>query len=114
MLSIAIIALEFPPLNTAGSVRPFRMAEALAKKGFRISVFTISKDPRFKIFSKPNNLGLTSKAFNLLQIAPSHPEKIKRNKLREWFSVGDYFLDVWGEDVQQALNEHIMSHGKPD
>lgn len=113
-MKVALIALEFPPLNTAGSVRPFRMAEFLGKQGMDITVFTLSKNPEHRIFSKPNNLHLESDIFKRVDITPSHPERNHRNKLREWFSVGDYYMDVWGTDVQAAMVSHINTHGKPD
>lgn len=113
-MKIALIALEFPPLNTAGSVRPFRMAEFLGKQGMSVTVFTLSKDPEHRLFSKPNNLHLESDTFEQIDISPSHPKRNQRNKLREWLSVGDYYLDVWGSDVQAAMELHINTHGKPD
>ena len=79
-----------------------------------VTVFTLSKNPELKIFSKPNNLHLESNSFEIVAINPSHPGKNQRSKLREWFSVGDYYLDVWGADVQEAMELHINTHGKPD
>lgn len=113
-MRIALVALEFPPLNTAGSVRPFRMAELLAAHGFDVTVFTLSKSKDFEIFQKPNNLHLESDRFNLIEVIPSHPEKIRRNKLHAWFSTGDFYLDAWGEDAIRALRNHAETFGKPD
>jgi glycosyltransferase involved in cell wall biosynthesis len=113
-MHIALVALEFPPLNTAGSVRPFRMANLLAAHGMEVVVLTLSKSKEFGIFQKPNNLILESDHFALIEVIPGHPKKIRRNKVRAWFSTGDFFADVWGEDVIDALLEYVEAKGTPD
>jgi glycosyltransferase involved in cell wall biosynthesis len=113
-MRIVLVALEFPPLNTAGSVRPFRMADLLANKGLDVTVLTLSKSEEFGIFQKPNNLQLQSDNFNLIEVNPSYPDKIRRNKVRSWFSTGDFYLDAWGEDAVNALLDDAESRGKPD
>ena len=113
MMKIILIALEFPPLNTAGSVRPFRMANELAANGADVTVLTMSKDSRFNLFAKPNNLELSSSAFRIIEINPSHPARRSRGKLHDWFSTGDYYRDVWGMDVLNAVESLISESGLP-
>ena len=88
MNQIIIIALEFPPLNTAGSVRPFRMAEYFGGQGVDVTVMTMSKDRSLDMFQKPNNLELSSDQFKIVEIVPSFPEANRKSKIRQWFSVG--------------------------
>lgn len=114
MKKIVLIALEFPPLNTAGSVRPFRMAEFFARRGVDVTVMTMNKESSLGLFYKPINLELSSCLFQTLEILPSHPEANKRSKTHQWFSVGDYYDNVWGDDVHRAIQLYIEKQGKPD
>ena len=114
-MQVVIIALEFPPLNTAGSVRPFRMAEEMGLQGIQVTVFTISKSKSHGLFHKPNNLELSSSKFTTIEIVPTNPEQNKRSKLRSWISVErDFYYDVWYSDVFNAMQEFVFNNGKPD
>lgn len=113
-MRIVLVALEFPPLNTAGSVRPFHMADLLGKNGFDVTVLTLSKSEEFGIFQKPSNLQLQSDNFSIVEVNPSYPNKIRRNKLHAWFSTGDFFLDAWRRDAMEAILEDTQLYGKPD
>lgn len=114
MNQIIIIALEFPPLNTAGSVRPFRMAEYFGAQGVDVTVMTMSKDRSLGMFQKPNNLELSSDQFKTVEIIPSFPEANRKSKIRQWFSVGDYYEEVWGGDLHREIQHYIKKQGKPD
>lgn len=113
-MKITIIAAEFPPLNTAGSVRPFRMAQQFSKDHHDVNVLTISKDAKHNVFVKPNNLDLGNINFKITEIVPSRPERLNRNKLYDWLSTGDYFSDIWGGDVINCLKQLIQEKKTPD
>lgn len=100
---LAIVAAEFPPSNTAGSVRPFQLASHIASEsvGWKVTVFSLEGSKMR--WPQNSNLSLSEIAFRHVTIKPAR--HLRNNRIWNWLlnRRGDNIFSIWGTHLFQAI-----------
>ncbi len=106
---ILIIAYEFPPLNTGGAHRPYKMAKYLAQRGHKVTVVTQAVQGDQKV---DNSIAIPD---NITVLRAGTKKRGKKHAILStyYFNVLDVEFSLWQEELLKTLAQ-IFDTGVPD